>query len=135
MAGERNTVQREVILQAVRSMHSHPTADEVYAYISEEYPSISKATVYRNLNTLARAGKVFHVPMPDGADCYDHRTDAHYHIRCMSCKKIFDARFIFGKELTEAAQAQEPDFLITDHVLTFTGICPACRQAGAALEE
>ena len=45
----RNTVQRQIVLQAVRSLHDHPTADSVYAVIAAEHPSISKATVYRNL--------------------------------------------------------------------------------------
>ena len=52
----RNTVQRQIVLQAVRSLHDHPTADSVYAVIAAEHPSISKATVYRNLNQLALQG-------------------------------------------------------------------------------
>ena len=54
----RNTVQRQIVLQAVRSLHDHPTADSVYAVVAAEHPSISKATVYRNLNQLALQGEI-----------------------------------------------------------------------------
>ena len=65
--------------------------------------------------------------MPDGADCYDHRTDGHYHIRCISCRKVYDAQFPFMPELTERAGKEEPGFLLTGHTLIFEGICPDCR--------
>ncbi|WP_419550310.1 transcriptional repressor, partial [Paratractidigestivibacter faecalis] len=46
MAG-RNTVQREIILEELRGLANHPTADEVYESVHAKHPSISKATVYR----------------------------------------------------------------------------------------
>ena len=51
----RNTVQRQIVLQAVLRMHDHPTADTVYAAVAAEHPSISKATVYRNLISIPRS--------------------------------------------------------------------------------
>ena len=48
----RNTIQRQIVLQAVNQMHNHPTADAIYAVIAAQHPTISKATVYRNLNQL-----------------------------------------------------------------------------------
>ncbi len=127
MPGERNTVQKELVLQTISAMHSHPTAEAVHDQIAQSYPSVSKATVYRNLNTLAENGKICRVAMPDGADCYDHRTDGHYHIRCISCRKVYDAQFPFMPELTERAGKEEPGFLLTGHTLIFEGICPDCR--------
>ena len=35
-------------------MKTHPTADEVYRQVTAAHPSVSKATVYRNLNILAQ---------------------------------------------------------------------------------
>ena len=50
---KRNTIQKELVLNAVTKMHRHVTADEVYDYIKKDYPSIGKGTVYRNLSILA----------------------------------------------------------------------------------
>ena len=49
----RNTVQRAMTLEAVRRLHAHPTAEEVYRQVAAEHPSVSRATVYRNLRQLA----------------------------------------------------------------------------------
>ena len=45
---ERNTIQRQLTLQAVRELACHPTAEEVYRYVSARRPDVSLATVYRN---------------------------------------------------------------------------------------
>ena len=52
---KRNTIQRQLVIAAVRFLADHPTADEVYERITMEYPDISKGTVYRNLNSLVAA--------------------------------------------------------------------------------
>mgnify|MGYP002696605807 FL=1 len=41
----RNTLQRRLVLETVRRMHNHPTADEIFREISAENSLISKATV------------------------------------------------------------------------------------------
>ena len=67
----RNTIQRQIVLQVVNQMHNHPTADAIYAVIAAQHPTISKATVYRNLNQLAAQGEILRVPVPTGADHFD----------------------------------------------------------------
>ena len=63
----RNTIQRQIVLQAVNQMHNHPTADAIYAVIAAQHPTISKATGYRNLNQLAAQGEMLRVPVPKPA--------------------------------------------------------------------
>ena len=48
----RNTIQRSLVLEAVNKLQCHATADQIYAEIVKEHPTISRATVYRNLNLL-----------------------------------------------------------------------------------
>ena len=50
--------QRESILSAIADRTDHPTADTIYVEIREEYPNISKGTVYRNLSLLADLGMI-----------------------------------------------------------------------------
>ena len=54
---KRNTIQRQLVISAVRSLSNHPTAEEVYNRIVLDYPDISKGTVYRNLNSLVVAAR------------------------------------------------------------------------------
>ena len=50
----RNTIQKQLVLEAVAQLHNHPTAEQVYAQVVKEHPTISKATVYRNLEMCIR---------------------------------------------------------------------------------
>ena len=87
---KRNTIQRQLVIAAVRFLADHPTADEVYERITMEYPDISKGTVYRNLNSLVESGLLNKVSVPSGADRFDHMLTKHYHIKCSHCGKFMN---------------------------------------------
>ena len=42
---KRNTIHKEIILNAVNELACHVTSETVYDYIHEKYPHISKSTV------------------------------------------------------------------------------------------
>ena len=86
----RNTLQRRLVLETVRRMRNHPTAEEIYLAIAAENPLISKATVYRNLKLLSEQGESLRIPIPDGADRFDFHVAPHYHIKCRVCSQVFD---------------------------------------------
>ena len=72
MAVTRNTIQRDLVLQAVLDLKNHPTPEEVYEHIRKQHPTISKGTVYRNLNVLVDKGLLLKVDVPDSANRVDH---------------------------------------------------------------
>ena len=62
MTSRRNTIQKDLVRNTVYEMRRHVTANEVYEFIKEAYPTIGKGTVYRNLDILVEEGalrKVF----------------------------------------------------------------------------
>ncbi|WRS28293.1 transcriptional repressor [Oscillospiraceae bacterium MB08-C2-2] len=122
----RNTIQRDLVLQAVRTLF-HPTAEEVYAAVVQQHPTISKATVYRNLNLLIGEGKLRRVVLPGAADCFDHTLSAHYHMKCRFCGKVLDVDLPYQAQLSPGTETQE-GFLIEAHDVYFTGLCPQCRR-------
>lgn len=126
-AATRNTIQRTLVLDAVRSLRNHPTSADVYDVVSRKHPNISRATVYRNLGVLAARGDVLRVEVPGGADRYDFRNDPHYHARCRVCGAVVDV------EAPEAARlpgcAQVPDgFIVEGHQVMFSGVCAQCAH-------
>ena len=96
----RNTIQRSLVLEAVNKLHCHATADEVYEEIIKEHPTISKATVYRNLNLLSDMGEIRRLVIPGSADRFDHITCNHCHVKCKACGRVFDVDmdFVAGLE-------------------------------------
>ena len=125
MLTRRETRQRRLVLQAVQSRCDHPTAEQIYEDVHAANPNISQGTVYRNLNCLSDDGVICHVRVP-GADRYDLRTDLHYHIFCVKCKKVIDAPYSY-KEYLDEETMQQSGFEIIRHRLIFEAICPECR--------
>lgn len=124
----RNTLQKEVTYNALTSMMGHPTADEIYEKVHENYPSISKATVYRNLTALEEKGMITRVPkVGNGSDRYDYNISPHYHAKCRSCGEIFDVKLSSQDELMKMAEVMDDQFDIQTYNLVFEGICSKCR--------
>lgn len=122
----RNTVQRELVYRAVQKNRTHPTADDIFSIIHEEYPKVSRATVYRNLSVLAQMGKIKQIQIPAGADRYDFECKPHYHFCCQKCGKIFDMDIPIFPEIEEKIGSSS-DFEITGYKLVFTGLCSECK--------
>ena len=51
----------------------------MYEFIKEEYPTIGKGTVYRNLDILVEEGALRKVEVPDGPNRFDFTLKNHYH--------------------------------------------------------
>lgn len=120
-------MQRQIVLQTVLRMHDHPTADTVYAAVAAEHPSISKATVYRNLNQLASQGEILRVPVPNGADRYDFNLKEHYHVRCAHCGRVFDVYMPPLDNLIERVE-DASGVEVQRYEILFEGICRDCKQ-------
>lgn len=134
MTKTRNTLQRDIVLQTILSMRGHATADKIYERIHALHPSISRATVYRNLKMLEGEGKVMRIEVSDGADYFEARTQEHYHIRCARCGKLFDAALPFMPDLVTMEQAADSEFEIYSCNLLFVGFCPECKAKQSAQE-
>ena len=126
----RNTVQQKVIAEQLSKLHGeHPSAEDVYSALSADYPSISKATVYRTLNRMADDGSALKVSVADGADRFDDTLCAHYHVVCTECGRVDDV--VVTEELASldfAAAASASGYEITGYDLLFKGICEVCRR-------
>ena len=86
----RNTIQKQLVIEAVQNLKNHPSADEIYEEVAKRLPHISKGTVYRNLNLLAENGEVLRIPVANDSDRYDFYSSKHSHFRCTKCGKVYD---------------------------------------------
>lgn len=126
MKQQRNSRQREIILDAVMARNDHPTADQIYLDVRQKDEKISRGTVYRNLGVLSDNGNITNVKVP-AADRYDYRLDQHYHMLCTKCKKVWDAPMNYQENYDEQIE-KETGFRISRHRIIFEGICPECSK-------
>ncbi len=87
--GLKATPQRVAVLKEL-GKKTHPTMEEMYSGIREENPTISLATVYKNVNLLKEQGIVIEINMPNGKMRYDYLARPHIHLVCKSCGCIED---------------------------------------------
>ena len=125
MTIRRSTVQRQIILDTFVKLNIHPTVDEVYIEVHKNHPTISKTTVYRNLQQLADSNVIRQVLLPSDLVRYDRRIDKHYHFKCKNCGGIFDVDIDYLDGLNETVR-QKYGFQVDAHDVVFTGVCSKC---------
>lgn len=122
----RMTRQRAVILEELRKVKSHPTADEVYSIVRERLPRISLGTVYRNLDFLAETGQILKLEAAGSTKRFDGEIAWHQHVRCIYCGRIGDV--MGSAPVATSPDISVPGFTITGTRLEYDGVCDACAQ-------
>ena len=127
MKARRDTKQRQLVLNAVRSRSDHPTAEQIYESVHARDEHVSRGTVYRNLALLAEDCEINHVKVP-GADRFDLTVELHCHLLCVRCGRVCDAPAEYRHELDEHVAAQT-GYGSVRHRTVYEGICPDCLAA------
>lgn len=125
--GKRNTKQRTMILDTIREMKTHPTAEELYLKLKYLLPNISLSTVYRNLDILKLMGLIKKIESAAGQSRYDGKTYEHHHAKCIQCGRIEDITgLILSNDLIEAKK--HTTFRLIESKTEFLGLCPICEE-------
>jgi Fur family ferric uptake transcriptional regulator len=122
----RMTRQRQVILEEIRKMGYHPTTDEVYEVVRKRLPRISLGTVYRNLESLSKAGIINKLELGGTKKRFDSNLEVHHHVRCIECGRLDNASSGLIPDIEDAVRGS-CDYQITGYQLILTGLCPKCR--------
>jgi Fe2+ or Zn2+ uptake regulation protein len=112
-------------LDKLKHIKGHLSIDEIYIAIKEDYASISKTTVYRNVRQLAEAGVIKQIMLEDGLERYDVNLHDHCHFTCTSCGTIYDVEI---EESFDFSQYIDEKYGFTTEAinLSFTGVCNTC---------
>ena len=134
----RMTHQRQVILEEIKKMNSHPTADEIYEKVRQRLPKISMGTVYRNLDILASSGLINKIEPGHSQMRFEGNLHDHYHLTCIRCGRIEDAEIEpLGDTLQnlESALGRMTKHGIFAHKLEFIGLCRECFEKEGDITE
>lgn len=124
---ERQTKQKQIIYDALKTLN-HPTATEVYNYVHEAYPTVSRATVFRVLSGFSCGGQALELRFAGNEVRYDYNTHAHCHGRCVCCGKVTDVLAgLIDERIFKSAKACD-EFAIEGYAVEFYGKCKECRN-------
>lgn len=120
---ERSTRQRTAISAAIDAAGRPLSPQEVLEAAQIDVPTLSMATVYRNIRALIDAGEISAVSLPGDSPRYESaRHEHHHHFQCTNCLRVFDVHDCPG-DLAGLAPA---GFTVERHELTLYGRCNDC---------
>ncbi|HSY73124.1 MAG TPA: Fur family transcriptional regulator [Alloacidobacterium sp.] len=125
-AGLAVTHQRHVIYEILKTMHGHPSPEEVYARVKRRIPSISLATVYKNLHLFIESGIFHEVSLHHGSLRVETNHNPHHHLVCTACKSISDIR-ADALGLTTKYGKLPGGFKVQRYAVDVLGLCAACQ--------
>ena len=128
MAGTRVTLQKQAILDVLRSSVKLMTAEEIYASVREKQPNVSLGTVYRNLQSFSVQGNVRKTLLADGKARFELAGNIHHHhLICLTCGETAEVPWCpIGVEVSSFMESQ--NFLPESHQFEIYGYCARCRE-------
>ncbi len=121
------THQRQVIYETVMSFPGHPSPEIIYTEVKEKIPTVSLATVYKNIQTFIDNGMLRKVSTYHGALRVESNLDPHHHLVCIRCKSIVDVDEdkIAPVELRHKLPR---GFKVTRIAIDILGVCESCAS-------
>ena len=122
------TPQRLAVAKILAKSEGHPSVETIYERLKVDYPTMSLATVYRNVMLFKSLGEVLELGFPEGGNRYDgNKPYPHPHVICVRCKKISDPELSSLQDLTREVTAIS-GFKILTHRMDFFGVCDTCQR-------
>ncbi len=124
------THQRHRIYDALMSRPGHYSPEEIYAHVKPDLPSISLATVYKNLKTFIEVGMLREVSPHRGTWRVDANLHPHHHMVCTRCHSITDLDMELLSPVKLCGRLPS-GFKVEKISVEVQGICKACASLDA----
>jgi len=127
-AGLKATNQRLGILEVLQKT-GHSTIDEIYQIVLKSQPSISLATIYKNVDTMIQKGVLAEVPIATAKSQYEIKKGDHIHLICEKCGNVTDETIEVISQAELEHIAQKDHFSLGRSQINLYGICHSCQTA------
>ncbi len=126
--GLKWTPEREKVFEEALKMGGHFEAEDLSYRVRKKGSRVSKATVYRTLPLLVKAGLIKEVIHGEKHHHYEHidGNSLHDHLICLKCGKIEEFAEQSLREI-EGKICQKHQFQAQKIVVEIFGYCKNCR--------
>jgi Fur family peroxide stress response transcriptional regulator len=124
------THQRLAIFEALAASREHPSAEQIHRTVQRRLPTLSLATVYKNLEALKSIGAIADVNPLHQEARYEAALPGtgagkpHHHLVCVSCQKVRD---LHDHELDGLRVRHAQGFDVRAVRVQAEGLCPDCQ--------
>ena len=117
------TIQRTSILRSI-DRAGHINIDDIYEHLKEEYPTLSLATIYKNIIVMQESNVIIEVPMNGQKSKYELKKDDHIHLICQVCGEIQDREITPQTKETLVIE----NFQLSSSQINLYGQCQQCQR-------
>ena len=117
------TIQRTSILKSIDNA-GHINIDDIYDSVKKQYPTLSLATIYKNIIMMQDNNVIVEVPMNGEKSKYELKKEEHMHLICEVCGHIKDT------EITTATKEVLviENFQVKASQINLFGLCQKCQS-------
>lgn len=119
------TPQRIAIVEELYK-NGHMNIDDLYKKLLDKFPSISLATIYKNVNSMIEKLFLAEVKIPNAKSVYELTKAEHAHCVCSQCGMIKDVEINVENALCQLSAIST--FKVDSVDLVFTGVCENCSK-------
>ena len=130
-SGLKATFQRMNILASIEK-HGHMTIDDIYEKVMKTHPSLSLATVYKNIILMVENGVLVEVPITGKKPKYELLKDDHIHLVCTECGEVEDRPHNENADALFSSMTKNENFSLCKQQINLYGVCSDCKEAVAS---
>jgi Fur family ferric uptake transcriptional regulator/Fur family peroxide stress response transcriptional regulator len=130
-SGLKATFQRMNILESIEE-YGHMSIDAIYEKVIETHPSLSLATIYKNIILMVEKGVLVEVPIAGEKARYELAKADHIHLVCTVCGEVEDRPHNVDADALFTAMTQDENFTLNKQQINLYGVCSECREAIAS---
>ena len=118
------TPQRLAIV-TLMDKDGHISVRDIFEKIKTNFPSLSLATVYKNINAMLESNFVKELKIVGQDSKYELTKEAHSHLICQKCGDVKDIKLDTDTLISLALK--NSDYAINDSAVQLFGLCPNCQ--------
>ena len=125
--GLKATFQRMSILE-VADKHGHISVEDIYEEVIKVHPSISLATIYKNIILMVEKMVLVEVPIAGKKPKYELAKSDHIHLVCTECGEVEDKPCIDTTDKAFLELTSQEHFKINRRQVNLYGVCEECQS-------
>ena len=125
------TFQRMSILGVIEK-YGHMSVEDIYAEVVKVHPSLSLATVYKNIILMVEKGVLVEVPIVGKKSKYELTKEDHIHLVCMECGAVEDKPLMQETDTILNTFTKHEHFKLKKQQINLYGVCEKCQMQVAS---
>jgi len=130
-SGLKATFQRMNILEVIEK-HGHMSVDDIYAEVTKVHPSLSLATIYKNIILMQENGILVEVPIAGKKSQYELAKTDHIHLICTECGEVEDMSCMESTDKVFHDLTEQEHFKLDRRQVNLYGVCKTCQSRMAS---